>query len=82
MNLYNKDEDFNTDMEIYLKDNLLYENHVDDESGDQLTKISTYLGYKKYPYVSQLISLIILIETTQSLNMQENIEELQHLIKQ
>jgi major membrane immunogen (membrane-anchored lipoprotein) len=65
MSLHNNNSDFKMYLNTYLEDSLLYTSSVD-ESGlatEASEKLGSYLIYKKYPYVSQLLSLLILIET-------------------
>lgn len=70
MNLYHKEDGSNSLLNQYLAEILLQPQAVGRTTDyeDILKKLEPYLSYKKYPYVSQMLSFLILVETTQDLS--------------
>lgn len=80
----NKDDSEAQRLKQHLTDALFYTDPVDPTSVsvDGFKKLGPYLNYKNYPYVSQMLSLLILIETTQNMKLDTDFEDIRNLFMQ
>ena len=70
LNLYHKEDESNSQLKEYLAEVLQDPQSVSGSTDytEILKKLEPYLSYKKYPYVSQMLSFLILVQTTQDLS--------------
>ena len=83
MNLHNGTQDISGLANKYISKELDYQNPIDSSFSlsDTLMHIATHLKYKNYPFVSELQSLLILLETTQGYDIENNEGEIKSLFK-
>ena len=83
LDIYNKDESVTKILDDYISNEMNSELGINDISySDIMRQIGTRLNYKKYPFISEMQSLLILLETTRGYNRQSDGKLIWSLFKQ
>ena len=83
MNLHNGDQEISNLANKYISKELDYQRPLDTsfDLWSTLEQTASHLKYKNYPYISELESLLILLESTQEINRDDNEDEIRSLFR-